>query len=108
MRAESAVEPTKSANITVTCRRSAVSWAFGSALATCSVVGGVAPLSSPMAASILRRCPTGTPMSLRSSSVRWRNTETSILFSANHWTYSDMPRFLSQSAICCIGGPRRM
>ena len=31
MRAESAVEPTKSENITVTWRRSAVSWGFGSA-----------------------------------------------------------------------------
>ena len=30
MRAESAVEPTKSENITVTWRRSAVSWGFGS------------------------------------------------------------------------------
>ena len=30
MRAESAVEPTRSENITVTWRRSAVSWAFGS------------------------------------------------------------------------------
>jgi hypothetical protein len=29
MRAESAVEPTRSENITVTWRRSAVSWAFG-------------------------------------------------------------------------------
>ena len=31
MRADSAVEPTKSENITVTWRRSAVSWGFGSA-----------------------------------------------------------------------------
>ena len=30
MRAESAVEPTRSENITVTWRRSAVSWDFGS------------------------------------------------------------------------------
>ena len=30
MRAESAVEPTKSENITVTCRRSAASWVFAS------------------------------------------------------------------------------
>ena len=30
MRAESAVEPTRSENITVTWRRSAVSWGFGS------------------------------------------------------------------------------
>jgi hypothetical protein len=34
MSVESAVEPTKSANITVTWRRSAVSWVFGSVTAT--------------------------------------------------------------------------
>ena len=35
MRAESAVEPTRSENITVTWRRSAVSWGFGSVDAGC-------------------------------------------------------------------------
>ena len=43
MRVDSAVEPTKSENITVTWRRSAVSRAFGSAPAAGSVVTGVAP-----------------------------------------------------------------
>jgi hypothetical protein len=29
----------------------------------------------------------------------------SIPFSAKRWAYSDMPRPLSQSVICCIAGP---
>ena len=48
MRADSAVEPTKSENITVTWRRSAVSWAFGSVDAGCGDAGaqsGRAPQS---------------------------------------------------------------
>ena len=38
MRADSAVEPTKSENITVTWRRSAVSWGFGSVDLGCNEV----------------------------------------------------------------------
>ena len=57
--------PTKSENNTVTCRRSAVSWGFGSAIAGC---GGAwtAPTSSAIAANIFRLCPSETPSSLRS------------------------------------------
>ena len=65
MRAESAVEPTRSKNITVTWRRSAVSWVFGSVNAGCGDVGA-APASSTIAANIFRRCPSETPSSLRS------------------------------------------
>ena len=36
-------------------------------------------------------------MSLRSWSVRWCSTDTSILFSAKQSAYSDMPSFSSQS-----------
>ena len=49
MRAESAVEPTRSENITVTWRRSAVSWGFGSVNAGCGDAGA-APASSAIAA----------------------------------------------------------
>ena len=56
MRAESAVEPTRSENITVTWRRSAVSWGFGSVNAGCGDVGA-APASSAIARNIFRRCP---------------------------------------------------
>ena len=66
MRAERAVEPTKSENITVTWRRSAVSCAFGSMLAAGSGVALVVPVSAVIAASIFRRGPSGTPMSFKS------------------------------------------
>ena len=46
MRAESAVEPTRSENITVTWRRSAVSWGFGSVRRRAAGVAGAAPASS--------------------------------------------------------------
>jgi hypothetical protein len=61
MRADSAVEPTKSENITVTWRRSAVSWGFSSTVAGCGTAG--LP-SSWIAASIFRRCPSRTPIFL--------------------------------------------
>ena len=63
-------------------------------------------LSLPMAASIFRRWPSATPISLRSWSVRWRSTDTSILFSAKHSAYSDMPKFSSHSATCCVAALR--
>ena len=64
MRADRAVEPTKSENITVTWRRSAVSCAFGSMLAAGS--GAALVVSAVIAASIFRRGPSGTPMSFKS------------------------------------------
>ena len=64
MRADSAVEPTKSENMTVTWRRSPVSCGFGSG---CVGWGdGTAPASSAIAANIFRRCPSETPSSLKS------------------------------------------
>ena len=65
MRAESAVDPTRSENITVTWRRSAVSWVFGSVNVGCGDAG-TGPPSSAIAANIFRRCPSETPSSLRS------------------------------------------
>src|SRR4029077_17018525 len=55
MRAERAVEPTKSENITVTWRRSAASWGLGSVTAWTCDVAGAAPASSLIARRILRR-----------------------------------------------------
>ena len=78
MRADSAVEPTKSENITVTWRRSARS--SGGTLAGLAVVAtsaeGASPLASvrraAIASSSLRRCPSdATPSSFRSSAVRF-------------------------------------
>jgi hypothetical protein len=51
MRADNAVEPTRSENITVTWRRSAVSWGFGSLKAG----AGLPPPNSAIAAKIFRR-----------------------------------------------------
>ena len=94
MRAESAVEPTKSENITVTWRRSARS--SGCALGALDVVAastdGVLPLASArraaMASSSLRRCPSAvTPSSFRSSAVRLGRTVSSISFSRNAASY---------------------
>jgi hypothetical protein len=57
MRADRAVEPTKSENITVTWRRSAASCGFGLVSTAGSGVAGGALASWPMAASNIRRCP---------------------------------------------------
>ena len=89
-----AIEPTKSENITVTWRRSAVSWGFGSTPPAGLCFDAYAPGSSAIAASILRRCPSETPIFSRSASVKWRSTETSISFSANRCACC--PRLLFQ------------
>src|SRR5262249_36878872 len=47
--------------------------------------------SSVIARRILRRCPSRTPRSLRSCSVRSRMTERSMALSANRWAYSLRP-----------------
>src|SRR5262252_1164607 len=71
IRAESAVEPTRSENITVTWRRSAVSWVFGSVTATGIEEGasGAAVRAAIAFSSFLRWPSDATPMSLRSSFV---------------------------------------
>ena len=113
MRADSAVEPTRSENITVTWRRSAVSFRAGSgtigADAWRSVEAAIGEaLSSRIARNIFRRCPSDTPSRSKSWSVSSLRTSISMSLSAKRSAYSDMPSFLSQSAICCIGGPRVM
>ena len=64
-RVEGGLEPTKSENITVTWRRSAVSWGLAPVSGDC---GGAwaKPASSPIAANIFRRCPSRTPIFSRS------------------------------------------
>src|SRR5262249_45915304 len=96
-RADRAVEPTRSQIITVRCRRSGSSPKAGS-LAV-SVGAGATPSSSAIARRILRRCPSRTPRSLRSCSVRSRMTERSMPLSANRWAYSLRPIDASHSAM---------
>src|SRR5262249_48711726 len=84
--------------------RSAASWVFASVNVGCGEVGA-APVSSAIARSIFRRCPSETPSSLTSSSVRSRRTEVSMSLSTKRSAYSDTPSALSQSAICCIAAP---
>ena len=106
MRAESAVEPTKSENITVTWRRSARS--SGGALGALDVVAasteGALPLASlrraAMASSSFTRCPSdATPSSFRFSCVRLGRTVSSISFSRNAASYFPRPRLRSQTTM---------
>src|SRR5215468_6044843 len=92
-RAESAVEPTRSQNMTVRWRRSAP----GRRAAVNS-----AWFSPAMARSILRRWPSRTPSLSKSSSLSSVRTLKSIPFSAKRFAYCASPSSSSQSAICCI------
>ena len=94
MRAESAVEPTKSENITVTWRRSARvlgrgAWGTGAVAASADGALALASLrSAAMASRSLRRCPrAATPSSFRFSAVRLGRTVSSISFSRNAASY---------------------
>ena len=110
MRADRAVEPTKSENITVTWRRSARSsgGALG-AVAGRRQQGALPPVSvrrAAIASSSLRRCPTAeTPRSFRSSAVRLGRTVSSISFSRNAASYFPRPRLRSQTTMS-MTGPR--
>jgi hypothetical protein len=71
-------EPTRSQNITVSCRRSAAEVGTAS-LAGAAGAGRSSPRKPAISASSLRRCPTRfTPRSFKSSPVRSDNTATSI------------------------------
>src|SRR5262245_21331980 len=96
-RADRAVEPTRSQIITVRWRRSALSCNTGPA--SVSVGAEATPSSSAIARRILRRCPSRTPRSLRSCSVRPRTTERSMALSTNRWAYSLRPTDASHSAM---------
>jgi hypothetical protein len=111
MRAERAVEPTRSENITVTWRRSARSsrGALGAVDAVATSSEGALPLAevlrAAMVSSSLRRCPSAaTPSSFRSSAVRPGRTVSSISFSRKAASYFPRPR-LTQS---CGEDPGRM
>jgi hypothetical protein len=96
-------EPTRSVNITVSWRRSASSWRVG--LVSLSAAGAAASTDAPPRSRIarsLRRWPSETPRSFRSWSVNSGRTLASMSLSAKRWAHSDMPSFLSQSAIGCI------
>src|SRR5215831_15951560 len=98
MPVESAVEPTRSTNITVTWRRSAWSRGLDSDPGASWGVVEASPASSAIARSNLRRSPRRTtPIPWRSSSVRSRRISKSIRCSAKRSAYSDNPSEASQS-----------
>ena len=110
MGAESAVEPTRSENITVTWRRSARSSGCALGVLVAST-GGALPLASlrraAMASRSLRRCPTAvTPSSFSVSCVRLGRTVWSISFSRNAASYFPRPRLRSQTTMSMTGAPQ--
>src|SRR4029077_13106000 len=99
MRAESAVEPTKSENITVTWRRSA-----SRGLSADAPTVGVPRLAT--ASRNFLRAPRGRPSSLRSASVNFGNKDQSISLSAKTVWYFASPIAPSHSAIWRIARVR--
>src|SRR5262249_34877432 len=106
MRADRAVEPTRSENITVTWRRSARS--SGCVLGALDVVAAsmerVLPRASlrraAMASSSFTRWPKdATPSSLRSSAVRFGRTVSSMSFSRKTASYLPRPKLRSQTTM---------
>ena len=94
---DTAVDPTRSTNMTVNCRRSGPV-ASDSAPASGSGIG--LPCSCVTASSSFRRCPTEVmPMSFRSSAVRHSSTSASTLFSRNADSDCSKPRRWSHAAI---------
>ena len=115
MRAESAVEPTKSENITVTWRRSARSSGVRSGHWTWSLRQRRAPCRSHRhAEQRWHRAACGgarraaTPSSFRSSSVRLGRTVSSISFSRNAASYFPRPRLRSQTTTSMMAPELRL
>src|SRR5215471_6975370 len=99
-REASAVEPTRSQNITVIWRRSALSVRRG---ADAEAGAEASDRSTAIAASNLRRCPTRlTPRSFRSSAVSSGNTAASIALSRNVSSYCCNPRPRSHTAMSTL------
>src|SRR5215472_9092402 len=120
-RDDSSVEPTRSQNITVNCRRSASTPTLPSPVvpgtspgrgglgrgvpsigrsAVLLDVGGAPLPRAAMASSILRRCPTDvTPSSRRSSPVSRRKTSPSMSLSRNAGRYRSSPRPRNQAGM---------
>ena len=91
---DSAVEPTMSQNITVICRRSALS--PGSSLDdTAATVGPPAA----MAVTIARRGPSGSPSCFKSSSLNETTSSGVISSASNALAYFSSPRSSSQARI---------
>src|SRR6516162_2343446 len=112
-RTDKAVEPTRSQNITVSCRRSAASCG----LAPVDAEGAAdVPVNIPAAAKpemALRRrlrCPSGTLSFSRSASVSSGRISASILLARNSASYSPRPRLLSQppTSMAALHGPERI
>ena len=106
------VEPTRSQNMTVRCRRSAESSESllgGSGEGCCPVRSeDNGRASAAIAASSLRRCPTlVTPSSLRSSPVSCGRTSASTALSRNAVSYYPRPRLLSQAATSTVASTER-
>src|SRR5215471_1264477 len=97
-RTDSGVEPTRSQNMTVSCRRSASpKMADGTAAAA---AGDAPPPKEAIASSSLRRSPTAaTPISFRSSAVSFGSTSHPIAFSAKAGAYCPRPRPWSHPAM---------
>jgi len=103
---ESAVDPTRSQNITVSCRLSAVPAVSLDSLRSAGF-GRDSSRKAAIAASSLRRCPISpTPMSVRSSAVSSGSTVASIALSRNAWSYSCSPRPWSHAVMSTCSSPR--
>ena len=102
-RCDSSVEPTRSMNITVSCRRSASrAGSTDTGTDTELMDDELSSSSAPIAARILRRGPMGRPSSLRSSPVRSRRASKSTSFAVNTSAYLSNPRRPSHEAISDI------
>ena len=106
-RADIAVEPTRSQNITVSCRRSAAS-ALGSETGPAERLDP--PAGTLRLAIALRsrfRCPSGTPSFSRSASVSSGRTSASISLSRKTASYWPRPTLRSQSPTSMIASTQR-
>src|SRR6516165_5868518 len=97
-RDESSVEPTRSQNMTVSCRRSARSAWLGAASGADEAGRGVMR-SSSIARSRRLRCPSSTPSFSRSASFSSGNTSVSIALSRKAGSYRSRPSPRSQLPI---------
>src|SRR6516164_5203973 len=112
-RTDKAVEPTRSQNITVSCRRSAASFGFapvdveGAADVSANVPGAPKP---EMALRRRLRCPSDTPSFSRSTSVSSGRISASISLARKSASYCPRPRPLSQlpTSIAALHGPERI
>ena len=106
-RDESAVEPTRSQNITVRCRRSPLASDGESHDAIVSEKPEIAAPSSVIVSSNRLRCSIGTtPISLRSSDVRLGNILASISLARNAGSYCSSPRLRSHAARSTLASRR--